>query len=185
MQEFCPFDPVAAQVRREKEPAFRRFPSLWTTIPAGQGVFRYGLGGIRAARGRALTSLRVTDDLESFFSKHAPQTLYPYVWVQLALNPIPDSQGKHEWLHEVMVSYNEDDMPMHAPIQYDHGKLICCDLQGLWIGKTNRINCFGKDLVTQYPARAYLQDPHEAAQDEDGMESSDSEDAEAPLSMSR
>lgn len=155
MTDFPDFDQKAAAARRAKEPAYRRFPSLLQTIPAGNSSFSFGLGGIRAMREPAEPHLRVTIELEALFDAFLPQARYPYVWVINALSPLPGADGRHEWVHEIMVSYELDHMPLHAPIQFDHGKLICCDIQSLHLGSSPRFSPAGEDLVKLHCAKVY------------------------------
>lgn len=161
MREFTPFRHANLEARRTAEERHRTFPSLLDTVCAGDSTFRYGFGGIRATRRMMGAVTRATNDLEAFFGAQTPQATYPYVWVQCALNPIPDRQGKFEWVHEIYAGFEEKDVPLSAPIVFDHGKLICCDIHGLLVGRTPRYDSRGVDLVMKYPARVCLRTPAE------------------------
>lgn len=175
MLSTLPFDPDAAQRRRASEPDWRRFPSLWQTLPAKKAGFLDSLVQLQTGTSQAVTTARASAALEKFFAERQPHALYPYVWVRNALNPVHDTNGMHHWLHEVLVSYEAADMPETAPIRFANGVLLTPDARGLMFGATSRYGAGNQDLVRQHcayvhvgPAQrnAALSDPAEADEDE-------------------
>jgi hypothetical protein len=166
-----PFDPEAAARRREKEPTWRRFPSLWETFPAQKAGFLDGLVQVHTGQSRPVTTGITSAAMAKFFAERAPHSLYPYVWVRNALNPVPDACGMHGWLHEILVSYEASDMPPDAPIRFANGVLETLDMKTLKFGSTSRFCGGSRDLVMQHCAYAHLgpaQRLHaDGAQDED------------------
>jgi hypothetical protein len=142
-----PFDILALAKRRLTEPEFRRFPSLWETFVAIKRGILDSIVQLETGKKNAITLSNASAALEKFFAERQPHSLYPYVWVRNALNPVPDDNGMHQWVHEVMVSYDKEDMPGNAPIQFDHGQLIHFDERTLYFGKSRRHDHHGRDLV--------------------------------------
>lgn len=183
MLSTCPFDPEAAARRRAQEPTFRRFPSLWETFPAKKAGFLDSLVQMQTGRSGAVTSAITSGALEKFFAERAPHTLYPYVWVRNALNPVPDAHGQHAWLHEVLVSYEAEDMPEHAPIRFANGVMETLDLRNLMFGSTSRYAGGAQDLVRQYCAYVHIGPSQRAAaesEQEDHEHDNESEPAAGP-----
>lgn len=156
MLSTSPFDPEAAARRRTQEPSWRRFPSLWSTFPAKKAGFLDGLAQLHTGQTRAVTTAITSSALEKFFAEHAPHTLYPYVWVRNALNPVPDAHDMHHWVHEVLVSYEADDMPENAPIRFANGVLETLDVKTLKFGATSRFAGGAQDLVRQHCAYVHI-----------------------------
>lgn len=152
----CPFDQEAAACRRACEPSWRRFPSLWTTFPAEKAGFLDGLVQMHTGQSRAVASAITSSTLEKFFAERAPHSLYPYVWVRNALNPVPDAHGMHNWVHEVLVGYEAADMPENAPIRFVDGVPETLKLTMLKFGSTSRFAGGSRDLVRQYCAYAHI-----------------------------
>ena len=152
----CYFDPEAAARRRASEPDFRRFPSLWETFPATKAGFLDGLAQLSTGQSRAVTSAMTTVALEQFFAQRRPHELYPYVWVRNALNPVPDARGLHQWLHEVLVSYEAADMPENAPIRFANGVMETLDVKALTFGETTRYGGGNQDLVRLHCAYVHI-----------------------------
>jgi hypothetical protein len=172
MQVSSPFNPIAAARRQASEPDWRRFPSLWQTFPAKKAGFLDALVQLQSGDKGTVTSAITIAEVERFFAERAPQTLYPYVWVRNAVNPVPDCQGMHDWLHEVLVSYNPEDMPQSAPIRFENGQLVGFSVNELNFGKTRRYNAHNQDLVRQFCAYAHLgpaEREMESADDDDPM----------------
>lgn len=158
-----PFDNIAATARRAAEPDFRRFPSLWNTLSARKPGFLDNLAK-RPAGTAELTGPMTSAEIEKFFDSQKPQQLYPFVWVRNALDPVPDSAGLHNWLHEVWVSYCADDMPsVNAPVRFAHGNLVHLDVAQLRFGKSTRFDSANVDLVRA--CCAYIH--HRRADDQD------------------
>lgn len=151
-----PFDQDAAARRRENEPSWRRFPSLWETFPAKKVGFLDSLVQLQTGQSRAVSAAMAAGALEQFFAERAPHHLYPYVWVRNALNPVSDSRGMHSWLHEVLVSYEASDMPADAPIRFANGVLETLNHDTLKFGSTSRFGGGARDLVVQYCAYAHF-----------------------------
>lgn len=158
-----PFDIAAAAARRLTEPDFRRFPSLWDTLPAHKAGFLDSLVQLQTSERGAISKAIASAALEDLFAKHQPQSLYPYVWVRNALNPVPDANGHHAWLHEVLVSYERDDMPDDAPLQFEMGQLTVANTEGLKFGLSPRHGAHGVDLVRQFCAYAHVGPAQRAA----------------------
>lgn len=156
MLSTCPFDPAAAARRRETEPSWRRFPSLWETFPARKAGFLDGLVQIHTGQSQPVTAVIASAALDKFFAERAPHSLYPYVWVRNALNPVPDARGMHNWLHEVLVSYEASDMPTDAPIRFANGVLETMNLKTLKFGSTTRFGSGARDLVMQHCAHVHI-----------------------------
>lgn len=174
MLSTSPFDPEAAARRRQAEPSWRRFPSLWETFPAKKAGFLDGLVQVHTGQSRPVTAAITSAALEKFFAERAPHSLYPYVWVRNALNPVPDAHGMHAWVHEVLVSYKATDMPADAPIRFANGVLETLDMKTLKFGSTTRFGGGARDLVMQHCAYAHLGPAQrmevDLAQDEDEHE---------------
>lgn len=156
MLSTCPFDTDAAHRRRASEPDWRRFPSLWQTFPAKKAGFLDSLVQLQTGTSQAVTTAITSAALEKFFAERQPQALYPYVWVRNALNPVHDANGMHDWLHEVLVSYDAADMPETAPIRFANGVLLTPDTSGLKFGATSRYGAGNQDLVRQYCAYVHV-----------------------------
>jgi hypothetical protein len=152
----CPFDPEAAARRRASEPDWRRFPSLWETFPAKKAGFLDGLAQLSTGQSRAVTTAMTTVALEQFFAQRRPHELYPYVWVRNAINPVPDARGLHQWLHEVLVSYEAADMPDNAPIRFANGVMETLDIKALKFGETTRYGAGNQDLVRLHCAYVHI-----------------------------
>jgi len=176
MLSTTPFDPEAAARRREAEPAWRCFPSLWETFHAKKSGFLDGLVQMHTGHSRPVTAAITSAALEKFFAEHAPHSLYPYVWVRNALNPVPDAHGMHAWVHEVLVSYEAADMPANAPIRFANGVLEALDMKTLKFGSTTRFGGGSRDLVMQACAYAHLGPA--ARQEADGAPDEDEYDTE-------
>lgn len=151
-----PFDPAAAARRRETEPSWRRFPSLWETFPAKKAGFLDGLVQMHTGQSQPATAAITSAALDKFFAERAPHSLYPYVWVRNALNPVPDAHGMHAWVHEVLVSYEASDMPANAPIRFANGVLETMDMKTLKFGSTTRFAGGARDLVMQHCAHVHI-----------------------------
>jgi hypothetical protein len=156
MLSSCLFDHEAAVRRRAAEPEWRRFPSLWNTFPAKKAGFLDSLVQLSTGQSHAVTTAITSVALEQFFAQHQPQAIYPYVWVRNALNPVPDANGMHRWLHELLVSYNESDMPANAPIQFANGVLEKLDIAALKFGETSRYGAGAQDLVRSHCAYVHV-----------------------------
>ncbi|MFJ1470201.1 hypothetical protein [Massilia orientalis] len=156
MLSSCPFDHQAAARRRASEPEWRRFPSLWQTLPARKAGLLDSLAQLSTGQSRAVTTAITTVALEQFFAQRAPQALYPYVWVRNALNPVPDANRMHRWLHEVYVSYDASDLPDDAPIRFANGALETLDTDALKFGETSRYGAGAQDLVRKYCAYVHI-----------------------------
>lgn len=151
-----PFDPPAAERRRASEPTWRRFPSLWETFPAKKAGFLDSLAQFNTGQSKAVSVAIGSAALDKFFSERKPQALYPYVWVRNALNPVPDAHGMHQWLHEVLVSYEANDMPETAPIRFANGELLEVNMRDLQFGVTSRYGRGNLDLVPKHCAYVHV-----------------------------
>lgn len=151
-----PFDPAAALRRRASEPSWRRFPSLWDTFPAKKAGFLDSLAQFNTGVSRAVSVTVGSSALDKFFAERQPQALYPYVWVRNALNPVPDANGMHQWLHEVLVSYEAADMPKNAPIRFANGELLDVNMRDLQFGVTSRYGRGNLDLVRKHCAYVHI-----------------------------
>lgn len=156
MLSTLPFDPDAAHRRRATEPEWRRFPSLWQTFPAKKAGFLDSLVQLQTGTSQAVTTALASVALEKFFAERQPQALYPYVWVRNALNPVHDANGLHNWVHEVLVSYDAADMPETAPIRFANGVLLTPDARGLMFGATSRYGAGNQDLVRKHCAYVHV-----------------------------
>jgi hypothetical protein len=156
MLSSCTFDPEAARRRRDSEPTWRRFPSLWETFPARKAGFLDSLSQLATGQSGAVTKAITNAALEQFFDQRSPHALYPYVWVRNALNPVPDASGFHRWLHEVYVSYEASDMPADAPIRFSNGTLETLDIDALKFGETSRYGAGTQDLVRKHCAYVHI-----------------------------
>lgn len=141
------FDWHGSNQRRNKEPQFRRFPSLWQTFTAERSTFLTNLEKGRWTDPTLSARNDASPTLCQFFAKLGPHRLYPYVWVRSAVSTFPDRQGLHSWLMEVMVSYEEGDMPQTAPVRFSAGRLLVPSGPTLQYGKTPRFTLMGTDLV--------------------------------------
>lgn len=156
MLSTCPFDQAAAVRRRETEPTWRRFPSLWETFRAQKVGFVDSLAQMHTGLSRPVTAAIASAALDKFFAERAPHSLYPYVWVRNALNPVPDAHGMHAWVHEVLVSYEASDMPDDAPIRFAHGVLETMSMKTLKFGSTTRFGRGARDLVVEHCAQVHI-----------------------------
>jgi len=68
MLSTCPFDPAAAARRRQAEPFWRRFPSLWETLPAKKAGFLDSLVQMHTALSRPVTTALTSAALDKFFA---------------------------------------------------------------------------------------------------------------------
>lgn len=158
------FDTEAAARRRLAEPEWRRFPSLWYTFRADKIGFLDSLVQLQTSDRNAASSAAACSALEQFFRTQRPHLLYPYVWVRNALNPVPDSRGMHQWVHEVLVSYQKSHMPEDAPVRFELGQLVSEVPPRLEYGVTSRFGSGSRDLVLAHRAYVHIGPAQRAAE---------------------